>query len=727
METKRRGHVFDRKSVTLILVIGVVLMLVVMFLSVHFEKQKCNSDLAADIEYIKQQYSSYIEFNNIEEVKSLIRKAESARLIEDCDDGVTQEHLKDYADDLAATGITMLDESGEITAEYTQDGVGYAQFRDQLNQGTIQRVMQYGNDLYMKRIWLEDESFVDVAVEQCPCGVVLVYRHTTKEFADKSMISIQNLLDGFDTLQNGIFVITSGTEIVASNDKNFRQDTISQENRDLVFKLRSSGQADQLIAIKKENSQQFYFGRYSHGREFYICALMPENQVFADSLPIMGGTIAFYILVIGVMQLIRLQTTNRLISEQQKQENNLNRALERKNSELFEAVEKAEAANRSKRAFLFNMSHDIRTPMNAIIGFTGLAQQNIHDQAKVEDCLNKVMLSGRHLLALINDILDMSRIENGKVNIETVPTDVTERMHDVKDIVNSDIEAKHLKYVEKLEATHFYVYADVLHVNRILMNILANAVKFTPEGGQITFTLRERKSPHEGYAYYDFIVEDTGIGMSEEFVGRIFEQFSREKTSTVSKTQGTGLGMSITKGLVDLMEGDIQVESELGKGSRFTVTLEFKLAAKNAVKAKAVANAVDTTIDMSGRRALLVEDNELNLEIAVAIFERMGFEIETAGDGSVALDMVKEKAAGYYDLIFMDIQMPMMNGYEATRAIRSLEDPEKAVVPIIAMTANAFEEDKEAALAAGMNGHIAKPISVAEIIKAIRKVFEDKA
>ena len=727
MNSARRSHILNKESLALIIAIGVVLAFVAVLVSTYFERRQCDIDLAASVEYIKQQYGSYIEFNNDEEVKSLIRKAESAQLVEGCSEETTQEDLQNFADGLAATGITLLNGDGEILVEYTENGIGFAQFRDRLNQETIRRVMQYGNDVYMRRIYLEDESYIDVAVEQCSCGAVLVYRYTTKEFAEKSTISIQNLLDGFDTSLNGIFVITSGNEIVAANDKNFLQDAISEENYDLVFKFRNSGQADQMIAVKADDSQQFYFGRYSHGREFYICAFKSEGQVYAATVPIAAATIAFYILAIGVVLLIRLQMMNRMISEQQEQENNLNRALERKNAELSEAVDKAEAANRSKRAFLFNMSHDIRTPMNAIIGFTDLAQKNIDDRAKVEDCLNKVMLSGQHLLALINDILDMSRIENGKVNIETVPTDVTERMRDVRDIEKADMQAKHLKYVEKLEAEHIYVYADTLHVNRILMNILANAVKFTPEGGQITFTLRERKSAREGYAYYDFIVEDTGIGMSEEFLKRIFEQFSREKTSTVSRTQGTGLGMSITKGLVDLMQGDIQVESELGKGSKFTVSLEFKLAEKAMVKGKTAENAADAAADMSGKRALLVEDNELNLEIAAAILERMGFEIETAGDGSEALDIVKAKAAGYYDLIFMDIQMPMMNGYEATRAIRSLEDPEKAIIPIIAMTANAFEEDKEAAFKAGMNAHIAKPISVAGIVKALNQVFSDRA
>ena len=719
MKSKNLGTVFSKAFVIMAIVMGVVLTFAVALVSAYIEKHDNNAMLATEIEYIKRQYSNYIEFNDTEAAKSLIRKAESAKLIRDCDEAVTQEDLRLHAEELAATGITIIDANCNIIEEYTKDGVGFEQFQHMLNTGTIKKVMQHDNNTYMKRIQLEDASYIDVAILQCPSGALLVYRHTIKEFAVKSILSIQNLLDGYDKEQNGTFVIMNGAEIVASNDSSLLQDVILEEDYNLIYSIRHSGQADTMFTLKKEGESQRYFGRYSHGREFYICAFLSERQIYKNTLPVVATAIALYIFSLIIVHFIRLRATKQ-------QEHIYKLELEKKNEDLTLAVNTAETANRSKRAFLFNMSHDIRTPMNAIIGFTNLAQQNIDNKGKVSDYLNKIMLSSKHLLSLINDILDMSRIENGKVTIETVPVCVLDQMHLVKDVVHSDIGVKNLTYVEKtVDLDDIYVYADSLHVNRVLINILANAVKFTPEGGTITFTLRERKGDCAGYAYYDFIIEDTGIGMSEEFIGHIFEQFAREKTSTVSHTQGTGLGMSITKSLVDLMGGDIKVQSKLGKGSVFIVTLKLMLTTKDMVHGNVALQETNTNTGLSGQRILIVEDNDLNMEIATTLVETMGYEVETAGDGSEALEKVKTQPAGYYDLILMDIQMPMMNGYEATRAIRALDDEIKANMPIIAMTANAFEEDKINAYAAGMNGHIAKPLDVSLLAKTIAEQLQE--
>ena len=720
MKNKNPDKIFSKSFAVAAIAVGVAIAFVITLVSAYTNKQKYDKELSVSIDYIKRQYSSYIEFNNTEATKCLIRKAESARLIKDCDETITPEHLKVHAEDLAATGITILDKSCNPTAEYTKDGIGYEQFKHMLNRDTVLRVMKYDNDIYMKRIKLSDKSYVDIAIEQCPSGALLVYRHTISEFAEKSILSIQNLLNGYDVEQNGTIVITDGTDIVASNDENFRKGTISKKNFNLVYDIRHSGQADKMTVQKKDGEIERYFGKYSHGREFYICAFLSERQIFKNVLPIVAMVIIIYIFALAVVQFIRLRASNRLISEQNEQEYQHKIELEKKNAELTEAAFKAETANRSKRDFLFNMSHDIRTPMNAIIGFTDMAEKNIDNKEKVRDCLKKTMLSSRHLLALINDVLDMSRIETGKESIETVPVCIKEQMQLVRDVVKSDIEAKNLTYVEKTEnLDDIYVYADSLHVSRVLVNILNNAVKFTPEDGTVTFCLRERKSDREGYAYYDFIIEDTGIGMSEEFQKHIFEQFAREKSSTVSRTSGTGLGMSITKSLVDLMGGDIKVQSELGKGTVFIVTLEFMITTEDMVRGNISEQSADEAADLSGRRVLLVEDNDLNMEIASAILESVGIEVETANDGSEALDIIKAQPADRYDVILIDIQMPMMNGYETTRAIRSLSDKDKAQVPIIAMTANAFDEDRKAAFSAGMNAHIAKPLDAKKVIRAI--------
>ena len=716
---------FNISFITLAIIGGLVLTIVSTLITTNIYKNNADATLAADIEYIKRQYSNYIEFNNTETVKSLIRKAETVSLIEDCDEEISAEHLKTHIDEISATGITMLDENCDVIGEYSKDGLYYEQFKHMLNEEVILRTMKYDNDIYMKRIKLEDESYVDIAMHQSTTGVVLVYRHTNKEYAVKSILSIQNILDGFDIEQKGTFVITDGASIVASNDKSLLEDVISDEDYNLIYNIRNNGQADKMVTVRKDGENIVYFARFSHGREFYICAYLSERQVYSSVIPVVGLILIFYIFLIIIVQLVRLRATNRLITRQEEQERTYKLELEKKNGELTKAIGKAELANQSKRNFLFNMSHDIRTPMNAIIGFTELAQENINNNKSVDYYLSKIMLSSKHLLSLINDVLDMSRIENGKVTIETVPVSVTEQMQLVQDVVQSEIEANNLLFEGKIiNLKNDYVYADALHVNRILINILGNAVKFTPEGGSITFTLNEKESEHKGYSYYEFVIEDTGIGMSEEFLGHIFEQFAREKSSTVSKTQGTGLGMSITKSLIDLMDGDIKVESELGKGSKFTVTLEFKLASKEIVR-KNIDEISHEHINLTGKRLLLVEDNELNMEIGLTLLEGAGFIVETAWDGSMALEMVKDMPNDYYDLILMDIQMPMMNGYEATRAIRALDDPKKANIPIIAMTANAFDEDKKNALAVGMNGHIAKPIDVKSLLQLIDDVLSN--
>ncbi len=720
MKSRSLSTAFSRTFIVLAVALGIILSFSVAFASSYTNRHSSDAKLASEIEYIKRQYSNYIEFNDTEAAKSLIRKAESAKLLRNADENVTKEDLRKHAEEIAATGITILDQNCIMKEEYTKDGVGFEQFSLMLNTDTIREVMQYDRDIYMKRIQLEDESYVDVAILKCSSGALVVYRHTLREFAAKSVLSIQNLLDGYDKKKSGTFVFMNGDDIIASNDKSLLMDVISEEDYALVYSIQHSGKADTMCTVTKRNESQRYYGRYSHGRTFYICAFISERQINENILSVVTTTIILYVFSLVITMVIRLKSAKR-------QENNHKAELEKKNADLTEAVAVAEAANRSKRVFLFNMSHDIRTPMNAIIGFTNLAKQNIDDREKVGDYLEKIMLSSNHLLSLINDILDMSRIENGKVTIETIPVCITDQMQLVKDVVHSDIESKNLTYVEKkVDLEDVYVYADALHVNRVLINILSNAVKFTPKGGTITYTMRERKENREGYAYYDFIIEDTGIGMSKDFTEHIFEQFAREKTSTVSHTQGTGLGMSITKSLVDLMGGDITVESELGRGSVFTVTLEFRLTTSDMVHANASALEAPQDLELSGRRVLVAEDNDLNMEIAVALIENMGISVDTARDGSEALDMVKSQPPKRYDLILMDIQMPMMSGYEAARAIRALEDPVKAGIPIIAMTANAFEEDKATAYAAGMNAHIAKPLDVSILAQTILRELRKK-
>ena len=398
-------------------------------------------------------------------------------------------------------------------------------------------------------------------------------------------------------------------------------------------------------------------------------------------------------------------------------------AMER---EKIHAVESSLAKSR----FLFNMSHDIRTPMNAIIGYTNLARKE-KDIAKTRDYLDKIESSSQHLLALINDILEMSRIESGTIELEFLPIDLRGVFDGIRDLFSEQMKQKKLDFqVHTGQVQNQYVWCDRKNLNRVLLNILSNAYKFTPEGGHITTSLFEAGSGENGYGSYEIRVQDSGIGMSREFADKIFTAFERERTSTVSGVEGTGLGMSITKSIVDMMGGTIEVITSPGSGTTIVIRLKLKIAEEKDVTKdqqeatdRTEAEPADTAVDFTGKRLLLVEDNMINMEIANMILQEAGFTVETAENGKIAVDKVSSSEPGYYDAVLMDIQMPVMDGYEATREIRALHNKDLANIPILAMTANAFKEDELAALEAGMQAHIAKPVDVDQLMKTLASVL----
>ncbi len=439
-----------------------------------------------------------------------------------------------------------------------------------------------------------------------------------------------------------------------------------------------------------------------------------ETTAQVKSSLIGGGIVLLCIIFVGLSVMLYVQNVVR-----QKHE-----AAER---EKIRAMESSLA----KSQFLFNMSHDIRTPMNAIIGYTNVARKET-DLSVIHDYLDKIDASSEHLLALINDILEMSRIESGKIELEYVPTDLCAVFDGMRDLFFEQMNQKNMDYtIHTSQISHRYVWCDRKNLNRVLLNIISNAYKFTPEGGKITASILEVGSTDPNYGAYEIRVRDNGIGMSAEFAARMFDAFERERTSTISGIEGTGLGMSITKSIVDLMGGTIEVLTAPGSGTQIVIRLKFQLAeekdiptAENMSGGTSPEAAVnDTEVDLSTKRVLLVEDNMVNMEIANMILTQAGLTVETAENGKIALDLVSSSAPGYYDAILMDIQMPVMDGYEATKAIRALDDPALSNIPILAMTANAFKEDIEASKAAGMQAHIAKPIDVNTLLNTIRSVL----
>ena len=436
--------------------------------------------------------------------------------------------------------------------------------------------------------------------------------------------------------------------------------------------------------------------------DWHIVQIFPEqaNEIMVSNANRLGIVLAiFLVAILAVLLILTYLILNRSRSETQK------------------ALVKAEAASRAKTDFLFSMSHDIRTPMNAIIGFLRLLKEQQEQPARRREYIRKIEDSSELLLSIINNVLEMSQIEGGKAVLEETAWNTEQMMDSVCSLPASQMQAKNITFEKTLDVRHPFVWCDMPKLQEIYLNILNNAIKYTPAGGKVSMRLTESPSDKEGYVFFKTEIEDNGIGIAKEFMPRLFEPFSREHDTTHSKIAGTGLGMTIVKRLTELMGGTVEAESEVGKGTKLTLTLPHRIASETDIRSGKTEDKA--FVDFSGKRILIAEDNDLNAEIAKELLTGMGFEVEWAQDGDICVSMMEQSEGGYYDLILMDIQMPNMNGYQAAEAIRKMSDPSKAGIPIIAITANAFEEDKKNAYAAGMNAHLAKPIDIQKMTETL--------
>jgi len=713
--------IFGKKFWLVCIAVGISLFGVVFALSRRADIQNCEQRLTGVMEFIKAQSADYTKYNDTAVAKSLVREAAAVHALEGLSLGCDEAALLEYARTLWLTGVSVLNAQGELVCEYTENGTGYAQLQSGIKMEPILSVIDYPQKTYVKRVELGGDNFVNVAVHSCAdgTGVVLAYRYIPAEFSQKSVLSIQTLLDGYEISSTGTLLVAEDNRVAASNDPTLIGMNIFESER--LMSIRRSGHADKLIRVYAPKGIEQCYGIYSHGRDYYLYAYVPARQVYTLTVMNLVITLVMYILILALVQVFRWNSAKDFFMQQEHSEQEYRKSLEQKNVALQLAVQRETKANLAKREFLFNMSHDIRTPMNAIIGFTALAQTHIDDRGQVEDYLKKISVSSQHLLSLINDVLDMSRIESGKVTLEAKPVHLPELVHELRDIIQAVVSKKDLSLtLDTVGVENEDIIADPLRLEQILINVLANAVKFTPDGGQISLWIVQKDTAPAGYADFEFHIKDNGIGMSEEFQKHIFEQFARERTSTVSKIQGTGLGMAITKSLVDMMGGGITVKSEQGKGSEFTISLRFPIGEAKTGQTPPAAKASAS----AGKKLLVVEDNELNLEIASTLLKEAGFAVDTAENGKIAVEKVEAASADRYDLILMDIQMPEMDGYEATRRIRALPDTKKAALPIVAMTANAFEDDRKNALRAGMNGHIAKPLDIQKLFQVLSELLK---
>ena len=721
MNSNHLQTIFGKKFWLVCIAVGISLFGAVFALSRRADMQNCEQRLTGVMEFIKAQSADYTKYNDTAVAKSLVREAAAISALEDLSLDCDEVALSEYARMLWLTGISVLDAQGDLVCEYTENGTGYAQLQSGIKLEPILSVIDYPQKTYVKRVELGGDNFVNVAVHGCAdgTGVVLAYRYIPAEFSEKSVLSIQDLLDGYEVSSTGTLLVAEDNQAAASNDPTLIGMNIFENER--LMSIRRSGHADKLIRVYAPKGIEQCYGMYSHGQDYYLYAYVPARQVYTLTVMNLVITLVMYILILAFVQGFRWNSAKDFFMQQENSEQEYKKSLEQKNAALELAVQRETKANLAKREFLFNMSHDIRTPMNAIIGFTALAQTHIDDRDQVEDYLKKISVSSQHLLSLINDVLDMSRIESGKVTLEAKPVHLPELVHELRDIIQAVVSKKDLSLtLDTVGVENEDVIADPLRLEQILINVLANAVKFTPDGGQIGLWIVQKDTAPAGYADFEFHIKDNGIGMSEEFQKHIFEQFARERTSTVSKIQGTGLGMAITKSLVDMMGGRITVKSEQGKGSEFTISLRFPIGEAKTGQTPPAAKASAFT----GKKLLVVEDNELNLEIASTLLKEAGFEVDTAENGKIAVEKVEAASADRYDLILMDIQMPEMDGYEATRRIRALPDAKKAALPIVAMTANAFEDDRKNALHAGMNGHIAKPLDIQKLFQVLSELLK---
>ena len=772
---------------TVSLTVGVLLFGLVFVVSKHKDELDCKERLVTTFEFFKTQTSAYSKYNDTAVAKSLVRESAAVHALErDCTLDASEAELRQYTETLWMTGVALLDPTGSLISEYTKDGVGYEAIRDGLPEIASLGLVDAPDKTYVKRVELRDGSFVDVALHAFSTGdgILLAYRHTKEAFAQKSVLSVQTLLDGYDMNTVGTFLLVRSNVVEASNDP--AMIGIDVTSHAMLRGIRATNQSEKLTYVLDGRGAKYY-GMYTHGRDFVLYAYVPARNIYRSMMPNLAAMLILYSVMLAVVQGLRWNAEQKYRQREAAAEHAYKEALEKKNHELEIAVQQEAAANRAKRDFLFNMSHDIRTPMNAIIGYTTLAETNLTQPAKVADYLRKISTASQHLLSLINDVLDMSRIESGRVVLEQKPVHLPTLVQDVQDIIQSNVTAKGLSFAVDLAGVRDEdVVADPLRLQRILLNILSNAVKFTPSGGSITLRVVEKSGAGETlpaspdgraaggvsegvgeprfmgtarpgssgagestsmeaagavssgagestsmatagtasngapvrYGDYEFHVRDTGIGMSAEYQKHIFEQFSREETSTVSKTEGTGLGMPITKRLVEMMDGSIDLLSVQGQGTEFTVHLRLPLCGAPK-KETPVADP-----EFAGMRLLVVEDNELNMEITTTVLEEAGFVVDQAVNGQAALEKIATAASGQYALVLMDIQMPVMDGYEATRRIRALPDPAKAQIPIVAMTANAFAEDRENALAAGMNEHIAKPFDIHTLLWKLAEILK---
>ena len=721
---KNKQEWIKMKFWTVSAVLGMCLTCFTVLYFFYFSKAYEESRLLNIVNYVKVQCSVYTRYNEVSECKCLIRAIDSARQVSVVIDAKTQDGkefnnqlLEECTDQLWLTGAMVLDANGNIVGEYSESGSvdrsRFAKIQEHVNKETILDIADHEEKVYSQQISCDDGGHIDVAAcaRRDEPGIVITYYYTSAEFLQNYKLTIQSLLNGYQTFSDGTIMIVDNGVVIASNDISLiGQNAKKQE---VIQALKKNADSRHLLHLNVANDS--YYGLMMKQRDYYIYAYIPERTVF-HTLPQNVIMVMFiYMVVVTLVWLLLKKSRANSIKIEMEREQEYQR-------KLLEEAKKAEAANRAKTEFLQRMSHDIRTPINGICGMIDVAEHYADDMEKQTECRTKIKETSHLLLELINEVLDMSKLESDEVVLEEIPFNLSNISKEIFVVIEQIAAEENIRIVwEKEEITHWNLIGSPGYVKRIMMNILSNAVKYNKENGYIYISYQEFTSEQEGRVTIEFICRDTGIGMTKDFQKRLFEPFAQEHTGSRTKFSGTGLGMPITKKLIEKMGGTITFESKKGEGTTFVIRIPFKIDQDADQREEQEAISEKSIKDL---KILLVEDNELNMEIAEFMLQNEGADVIKAWNGQEAVELFRKSEPGEFDVILMDIMMPVMNGYEATKMIRSLDREDAKEVPIIAMTANAFTEDRIKAKAAGMDEHVAKPVDVELLIKVIHKLVK---
>lgn len=717
---KNKQHNLDRNNFILAeILVGLLLFFVVLVITVKADLSSAETRLSDMVTYIKEQYNNNMKLDIASESKSLMRMIQSVEVLsqqiqqEEKTSGITEELLENYCTISYLTGVLILDENGQVQEKYCSDEVQAEEILSQTDQDVLLDVVDFHEKTYSVRMECEDGSYIDIAANgrQDKPGIVLVYYHTPERYTSIFNHSINSLLTGYSLEHNGTIVISENNQIVASNDKGL----IGAKTEDIqeLKCINESAVEKQLVRTDYQTIPDY--GLMEKGRDYYVYAYMSADKIFAKTPRNILYTVFIYLVIVGFMHALRWRMLQGHQKEQMRLQKEYTKNLESKNLELREAVFQAQKANAAKSSFLSRMSHDIRTPLNGIIGLIKINETHMDDRELVKTNQDKMLVSADHLLSLINDVLQMSKLEDENIEISHEPIDLGEISREVGTIISGRTAEAGIAFeIGKQELPVSYVYGSPLHIRQIFLNIYGNCIKYNKPHGKVTTTLK-CLGEKNGIVTYRWTISDTGIGMSEEFLKHIFEPFVQEHSDARTVYSGTGLGMSIVKKIIDRMNGTIVVISKEGEGSTFVITLPFEIAEKP----EEIPAEMDGEVNIAGLHLLLAEDNELNAEIARTLLEDEGAITTIVNDGQQVVDIFSRNKPGTFDAILMDIMMPEMDGLSATKAIRALDREDAGTIPIIAMTANAFDEDEKKCMEAGMNAHLVKPLDIQKMKEAV--------